>query len=402
MMTDSPFTPGELDGIRQARTLHAVNTECANFDDYTPDGPDEHDGNGNGNGQAAPVVAPATSWALQDLQPILDGTAPDTAPTIAPRTDGVNLIYQGKVHALIGEPESGKSWLATHICADEIRAGNHVLYIDYEDTPNTQIARLRALGIDDKDIATYYHYIRPDQPINIATTPELLHTLDTYQPTVAIIDGVTEALGIQGASTKDNDEVTAFWRALPRLIADHGAAVILIDHVTKSKEERGRYAIGAQAKLAASDVAYRLEVKTAFGRGKTGHIAMHVSKDRAGHVRGHTGTGDHIADINIQSDTDGTNVTISIDPPESAGTKKPTSCIGHIVEILEAIAPDTLTANRLIDELAIRGHSYRRKVVFWALAEATQDGTIICTDGPNRSHNYSTSTDQPTLNDEPF
>ena len=398
----SPIPDDELEGFRQAR-LRAVRA-TANFDpgpqwggdEYEP--ASEHQDNGNG----AQVASAASSWALQDLQPILDGTAEDTAPTIAPRSDGIHLIYPGRVHALIGEPESGKSWVATHICAEEIRAGHHVLYIDYEDTANTQIARLRALSIDDASIAERYHYIRPDEPIDKRTTPELLDVLDTYQPSVAVVDGITEALGIQGASTKDNDDVTAFWRALPRLVADHGAAVLLIDHVVKAKDERGRYAIGAQAKLAASDVAYRLDVRTPFGRGRTGQVAMHVSKDRAGHVRGHTGTADHIADVHVTSTADGTHVTIRIDAPEGGSSKKPTSCIGHIVEILEAIEPRTMTANRLVDELAIRGHSYRRKVVLWALGEATTAGTILRTDGPNRSHNYSTSTDQPTLDDEPF
>ena len=50
------------------------------------------------------------------------------------------------------------------------------------------------------------------------------------------------------------------YRSSIRPIAAAGAAVVLIDHVAKDKEKRGRYAIGAQHKLAGVAVAYGIEV----------------------------------------------------------------------------------------------------------------------------------------------
>lgn len=64
---------------------------------------------------------------------------------------------------------------------------------------------------------------------------------------LAVIDGVTEAFAVFGVSSVDNDEVTTWGRQVPRKIAQRtGAAVVVVDHVTKG---RGRFAIGAQAKM---------------------------------------------------------------------------------------------------------------------------------------------------------
>ncbi len=94
-----------------------------------------------------------------------------------------------------------------------------------------------------------------------------------------------------GLTTIDNDEVTGWFRQVPRAIAERtGAAVVLVDHVTKSTEGRGRFAIGAQAKLAALDGAgYSVEVVDPLGRGLRGSVRLWVGKDREGGVRPYCG-----------------------------------------------------------------------------------------------------------------
>lgn len=80
---------------------------------------------------------------------------------------------------------------------------------------------------------------------------------------LAVVDGVTDSLGLFGYSTKDNDDVSAWARELPRRIADRtGAAVVVVDHVTKDADSRGRFAIGWQAKLSGlTGAAYTVEVR---------------------------------------------------------------------------------------------------------------------------------------------
>jgi hypothetical protein len=53
-----------------------------------------------------------SSWAPIDLAPILAGRAVVTQPTMLYRSDGACLLYDGKDHAIYGEPESCKGWLA--------------------------------------------------------------------------------------------------------------------------------------------------------------------------------------------------------------------------------------------------------------------------------------------------
>jgi hypothetical protein len=80
----------------------------------------------------------------------------------------------------------------------------------------------------------------------------------------------------------------AHWiRHFPRRLARRtGAAVVLIDHVTKNADSRGRFAIGAQAKMAGLDGAgYIVEVRQPLGRGMRGAVSMRIGKDRPGAVR---------------------------------------------------------------------------------------------------------------------
>jgi hypothetical protein len=112
---------------------------------------------------------------------------------------------------------------------------------------------------------------------------------------LSVLDGITQALSNQGLNSNDGDQIASFMKMLPRVLArKYGAAVLMVDHVTKSADDRGRYAIGSQMKLAALDGAqFSAEVKKPFGRGKEGHVRIKVAKDRPGHVRPHATGGAH-------------------------------------------------------------------------------------------------------------
>ena len=87
----------------------------------------------------------------------------------------------------------------------------------------------------------------------------------------------------------------------------HNAAIITIDHVTKSKDNRGNYAIGAQAKRADIDgCAVAVEVEIAFGRGIDGALALKVTKDRPGFVRAICQEGKNLGVANIKAQASGT------------------------------------------------------------------------------------------------
>lgn len=62
---------------------------------------------------------------------------------------------------------------------------------------------------------------------------------------------------------------------------EHAAAVLVIDHDTKSSEP-SRYARGSGAKLAAVDVASKIEPIRPFGKTESGTARLKVVKDRRG------------------------------------------------------------------------------------------------------------------------
>ena len=234
---------------------------------------------------------PPASWARTDLTAYVDGTHQPIAPALLPRSDGICLVYPGLTHSFHGESESGKSMVLQYEAARLITAGRPVLYVDFESDAPAVTERLTMFGATRDAILNHFDYRTPEVSPN-ASAAELQAWGDMLTGTydLAVIDGVTDSLGVFGLSTKDNDEIAKWARILPRQIASKtGAAVCVIDHVTKDSETRGRFAIGGQAKIAGlTGAAYTVEIAEPLGRGLRGVIVLRVGKDRPGYVRGHS------------------------------------------------------------------------------------------------------------------
>lgn len=234
------------------------------------------------------------TWQAQDLEDVLNGTYKPPRPTVGHRDDGVGLFYPGRVNTVICETEGGKTWLALTAAIQEMNAGNHVIDIDFEDDRGGTVSRLLVLGATPDVIRRYFHYVRPENrptPADIADLAQLL----ALKPTLAIIDGVTEAMTLYGQEINDNNGAAAFGRELLRPIKNSGAAVVTLDHVVKSTDGRGqgRYAIGAVHKLNGLDgVQYTMENIQPFGIGLVGRTRVRISKDRPGQIRKNSVPGD--------------------------------------------------------------------------------------------------------------
>lgn len=226
-----------------------------------------------------------TTWLPVDLGPILDGTVVQPTATFMVRIDGNGLMYPGRVHWFQGEPESGKSWVLQLSVAQTLMNGGTALYLDFEQDAATVVSRLRLLGTSVDDIRRGFTYVQPE--VSWAREHEHFTALLVPDYDIAVVDGVTDALGTGQASLNDNEEVARWMRQVPRRIArDTGAAVGCVDHVVKDKEGRGRYALGAQAKLAGVDGAtYIVEPEEPLAPGLRGVLVIRLMKDRYGAVR---------------------------------------------------------------------------------------------------------------------
>lgn len=268
------------------------------------------------------------TWSRVDLSAILAGDMKPARPTLMPRTDGVCLLYPGLVHSFHGESESGKSFVVQAESARLIQAGRPVLYVDFESDAQSVVARLLLLGCTPDQIAAHLDYRRPE------TRPDV--DLDGWgdmmsrQYALAVIDGVTDALCLFGRESNGNDDIAAWHRLFPRQLARAtGAAVALIDHVTKSSDGRGRFAIGGQAKLASLDgAAYTVDVVDPLGAGLKGRLRLRVAKDRPGQVRQHGGKAgsdrtQHVADFVLDATGDRLTATVypATDGPDPAERK---------------------------------------------------------------------------------
>lgn len=275
----------------------------------------------------APVdqEAPPPSWAPIDLTQYLDGTWEPEAPTMLKRTDGQFLLYPGLVHDFHGESESGKSLVAQMECATLMLAGRHVTYIDFESGPGPVASRMVALGVHPAIVAALFTYIRPEVNPYALTEKEAFIQLLQTRPALVVIDGVTDALVQSGVASKDNDDITKWHRAVPRMITYRtGAAVLLIDHVSKDAE-RGRFAIGGSAKMNTIDGAsYAVEMLEPIGRGLRGSISLRIGKDRPGAIRPRCGQWrakdrtQEAALVVVDSTRDPARIHFEVHPPKTS------------------------------------------------------------------------------------
>lgn len=308
----------------------------------------------DGNTALAPQVhleaVTRTSWWPRDLDAVLAGRTEDPPPTLLRRADGTALFYRGRINGLIGESESGKTWLALLATAQQLADGGHVVYLDFEDTAAGLVGRLRALGTTDTAM-TRLHYIGPDEALHARAQNDLAETLTTTRPDLIILDGFNAAMTLLGLDLLDNNDATKFAQMLLKPLAGTGAGVIYVDHVPKAKEHRGKGGIGAQAKRAmTTGCAISVDVLEPFGRGMTGRLGLHVDKDRPGHVRAAAAEAKRIGRAVLTSDATTGAVRVVIEPPAATdGTP-------------DSDGARAVLAERISDHLAAGGSATKRGI----------------------------------------
>lgn len=232
--------------------------------------------------------APESTWDEHDLTAVLEGTYVAPVPTVLERSgeDSICTFYPGMVNAIYGEPESGKTWIALKAVVEALAKGQHVRYLDYESTPGTIVHRLLLLGATKEQIRTLFHYYKPDEAAKGDAYAKLLNS----EASLIVLDGVTESFSSFGLDPLSNSDARAWHHTLPRAMSQlTGAAVVLIDHVSKTGARSG-FALGAQHKKAAMDGAVILvDVEEPLAPGRVGVLRMDIAKDREGALRAKSG-----------------------------------------------------------------------------------------------------------------
>ncbi len=209
-------------------------------------------------------LGPESGWSQEiDLTEALKGAAPP-GPTVCRWTVSAGksaitraLFYANEVHSVFGEPEAMKSWLLLHATAQEVLEGAHVLYLDLEANDRSIVARLRALGVPKKALRKRFHYFRPQTQITAVDHERIAELIVDLEPTLVVLDGVTEAFAMLGLSINAPEDAAIWFHNVGRRFQRpapvngyDGPAIVELDHVVKAREGRGGWAIGSQHKKA--------------------------------------------------------------------------------------------------------------------------------------------------------
>lgn len=290
------------------------------------------------------------------------------------RNDGRALFYAGKMHVLQAEPSSGKSWLALVAAIEVLAMGGSVVYLDYEDTSVGILGRLLALGADPADVRGRFAYVQPSGPFGTSERIELERLVAKLNPDLIVLDGVAEALARDGFSEDRNAEVIAWIEKLPRWLARTGAAVVMLDHVVKDREQQGRWARGAGAKLGAVDGAtYLVKVVSPFSRHRAGILRLVIAKDRPGGVGA---IGDTAAIVHIEPKADGARVVIRLE--RDTGEVRTTDAWKPTV-LMRRVSDELIKAGGELGPTALKSlvHSDKPKLVTEAISRLIVEGYIV-------------------------
>jgi hypothetical protein len=285
-----------------------------------------------------------TSWWPRDLAGVMSGVDTEPAPSFLVRSDGACMFYAGKVNGLIGESESGKTWVALMAVIEALAAGLVVVYLDFEDTAAGIITRLRGMGATDEHLANL-RYVAPDEGLHVGAAADLAELLATASPALIVLDGFNAAMTVLGLDLNSNTDATRFAQDLLKPLSRSGAAVVYVDHVPKAKDQRGKGGIGAQAKRAmTTGCALIVEVTKPFGRGQTGKLRLTVDKDRPGHVRAAALGSHYVGTVELVSDPDSGDITTQFPAPvehtdEERATFRPTLLMSKVSHLLAGL-PD--------------------------------------------------------------
>lgn len=254
-----------------------------------------------------PEAAEEDSWAPRNLAEVPD------EPPVQPTLGEVGIVYPGKRHVFSGPQESAKTLAAYVIGLSVVRSGRRVVLIDFEMGPWDAKTRLRELGASAADMGRI-SYVEPAAPATEAGIGRLVD----LEPALVIVDAAAGAYDLQELDDNKRGDVERFTRIYVNRFWKAGIATIVLDHVTKNTETRGKYAIGSERKVGGADVHLGFEVVHPIKRGGTGLYKIVTHKDRGGFLkRG------KLAEFELHSDPDTHAITWEFKAPVESDEEHP-------------------------------------------------------------------------------
>src|SRR5262249_48827941 len=133
--------------------------------------------------------------------------------------------------------------------------------------------------------------------------------------TFACIDAAAGAYDVSELDDNKRQDAEAFGRAWIDPLWRQGVTTLVLDHVVKNAEQRGKFAIGSERKAGRVDVHLGLHVVHQVSRGGDGLIRIDTHKDRPGWL-----TRPSAAELELRSDPDTHALTWTFQPSTSSNT----------------------------------------------------------------------------------
>lgn len=208
----------------------------------------------------------------------LNLTAPEFAqPSEPPWLCG--LIYRRKRHSISGPPEAAKTLTALVLALEACRRDNvRVGFVDFESGPAETRRLLEDLGATPDEISAF-RYIEAEGPPD---ENDLQRCFIAEGVELVIIDAAAGAYAVSGLDEMKRADIEAFANLWIDPLWRQGIANVLVDHVVKKADERGKFAIGGERKLGGVDVHLGLSAVKQLHRGGDGLIRIATLKDRPG------------------------------------------------------------------------------------------------------------------------
>jgi len=320
---------------------------------------------------------------------IASGDAPKERATMLQREDGVGLAYRGRVNEIHGEAEAGKGFVAGFLVAEVVAAGGRVLYLDFDADPTSVGLRLRSGGIRDAAKIDELVDVFPiDAPLPMSRRGDLepagRSVLDEFLGRgydLVAIDDVNAAIAFHGFDPNDTAHVANFLRLFVAPFHAAGVTGILLDHVTKDRERRGRYQSGSVHKMNAVDGAsFEAHVLSQPAPGRLGKIALRVSKDRHGAVRAASISNagrDVAATVEIDGRSEIPVVRLRVPSEDETRSFRPTGYMERISRYLE-IRTEPAATKQIEEEVPGKAEIKRT-----AIRVLREEGFVAVENGPH-------------------
>ena len=308
----------------------------------------------------------------------------------------VDWLYAGCVTVIQGEPEAGKSWVASWLAVQVMEAGWSVVYIDEEGGPAMAAERLLALGASPPLVAErMWYYAFEQRRWDAHDLAELDAVIAAAGESgrglgMAVLDSLPDFLAAAGLSEDSARDVTTFAARVCGRFRQAGVASVLLDHLTKPGGDSGatksRYARGSGAKLAKADATLMVETVDTFEVGKSGRVRIGKTKDRRGRLPlPRFGKGALLVDVTV---SEGSVSFVPVAASDASGWDGPTECMAAVLALCAEDPDHEFSQRNLFAAMKAANHGFREGTIREAAERLVIDGALDVRVGARNARLY--------------